>query len=119
MAEFKEKQTKSAEIIAKVNSGIIKIKQKDYLQESEEVLDSMETCKEQILNPDCVITYDPKQDFEYKFMDVGTLSCGSVFCLGECMIDRAIVARNQVQCLLIPRYWLFEKDQNMGNIWQK
>lgn len=52
-------------------------------------------------------------------MDVGNLSCGSVFGLGECMTDRAIVARNQVQCLLIPRYWLYEKDQNMGNIWQK
>lgn len=35
------------------------------------------------------------------------------------MQDRSIVARNQVQCMLIPRYWLFMKHQNTGNVWQR
>ncbi|XP_037027542.1 uncharacterized protein LOC119068165 [Bradysia coprophila] len=56
---------------------------------------------------------------EVKFVHVGTFSPGSVFGLGEEMIDRAIVARNVVQCLEIPRYLLFQKTQNLGNIWQR
>lgn len=52
-------------------------------------------------------------------MHVGTFSPGSVFGLGEEMIDRAIVARNSVQCLEIPRYLLYQKTQNLGNIWQR
>lgn len=52
-------------------------------------------------------------------MHVGTFSPGSVFGLGEEMIDRAIVARTAVQCLEIPRYLLFQKTQNVGNIWQR
>lgn len=54
------------------------------------------------------------------FVEIGEFSCGSIFGLGEHMDDRAIVAKHtQVQCLLIPRYWLFEKEQNAGNIWQR
>lgn len=49
---------------------------------------------------------------------MGRFSCGSVFGLGEEMKHRTIVATNYVQCLLIPRYWLFQKAQNSGNIWQ-
>lgn len=52
-------------------------------------------------------------------MEVGRFSCGSVFGLGEQMEERAIVARTTVQCMLIPRYWLFQKQQNLGNIWQR
>lgn len=29
------------------------------------------------------------------------------------------MARTTVQCLMIPRFWLLEKDQNPGNIWQR
>lgn len=50
---------------------------------------------------------------------LGIFSAGSVFGLGEEMVDRAIVARNAVQCLEIPRYFLFQKTQNLGNIWQR
>lgn len=35
------------------------------------------------------------------------------------MEDRSIVARGHVQCMLIPRYWLFMKHQNTGNVWQR
>uniref|UniRef100_A0A182XC37 Cyclic nucleotide-binding domain-containing protein n=1 Tax=Anopheles quadriannulatus TaxID=34691 RepID=A0A182XC37_ANOQN len=56
---------------------------------------------------------------EQRFIDVGTFSCGSVFGLGEPMPHRMVVARNRVQCLVIPRGWLFEKQQNVGNTWQR
>jgi hypothetical protein len=58
-------------------------------------------------------------DYDHRFIDVGTYSSGSVFGLGERIEHRTIVARNVVQCLLIPRYWLFQKPQNKGNIWQR
>lgn len=29
------------------------------------------------------------------------------------------MARTTVQCLMLPRYWLMERDQNPGNIWQR
>lgn len=35
------------------------------------------------------------------------------------MPHRMVVARNRVQCLVIPRGWLFEKQQNVGNTWQR
>lgn len=53
----------------------------------------------------------------HRFIDVGSLSCGSVFALGENMQHRTIVARNNVQCLLIPRHWILQKQQNPANIW--
>ncbi|XP_065090453.1 uncharacterized protein LOC135711513 [Ochlerotatus camptorhynchus] len=60
-----------------------------------------------------------EEQLEHHFLDVGSFSCGSVFGLGERMQDRSIVARSQVQCMLIPRYWLFMKHQNTGNVWQR
>ncbi|XP_035917972.1 uncharacterized protein LOC118515928 [Anopheles stephensi] len=56
---------------------------------------------------------------EYHFVDIATYSRGSVFGIGEHMVDRAVFARTHVQCLLIPRYWLLEKPQNRGNIWNR
>lgn len=54
------------------------------------------------------------------FVEVGKLSEGAVFGLGEEMIDRAIVAKSSgAQCLMIPRYWLLIKRQNHGNIWNR
>lgn len=54
------------------------------------------------------------------FLEIGTYSCGAVFGLGEPMDDRAIAAKNSgAQCLIVPRHWLFQKEQNMGNVWQR
>ncbi|XP_053667456.1 uncharacterized protein LOC128717801 [Anopheles marshallii] len=57
--------------------------------------------------------------YEHHFVDIATYSRGSVFGIGEHMVDRAVFARTHVQCLLIPRYWLLEKPQNRGNIWNR
>ncbi|XP_055852704.1 uncharacterized protein LOC129916637 [Episyrphus balteatus] len=56
---------------------------------------------------------------ESHFIDVGSLTYGGIFGLGEQLEHRVIMARTTVQCLLIPRFWLLEKDQNPGNIWQR
>uniref|UniRef100_A0A182IQE8 Cyclic nucleotide-binding domain-containing protein n=1 Tax=Anopheles atroparvus TaxID=41427 RepID=A0A182IQE8_ANOAO len=56
---------------------------------------------------------------EHRFIDVGTFSCGAAFGLGETMQHRMVVARTRVQCLAIPRDWLFERRQNVGNTWQR
>lgn len=54
------------------------------------------------------------------FCEIGEFSSGSIFGLGEHMDDRIIVAKHtEVQCLLIPHYWLLQKKQNAGNIWQR
>lgn len=53
------------------------------------------------------------------FVEIATLSAGSIFGLGETITDRAIVAKNVVQCLEIPRFWLLQRSQNVGNIWQR
>lgn len=54
------------------------------------------------------------------FVEIGEYSCGSMFGLGEHMEDRVIVAKHkEVQCLLIPHYFVFKKKQNAGNIWQR
>jgi len=52
-------------------------------------------------------------------VDVGSLSFGGIFGLGEKIIHRVIMARTVVQCLLLPRYWLMEEEQNPGHIWQR
>lgn len=63
-------------------------------------------------------TLDPQT--KRHFVEIGEYSCGSIFGLGEHMDDRVIVAKHKaVQCLLIPHYWLFQKKQNAGNIWQR
>ncbi|XP_050099244.1 uncharacterized protein LOC126579736 [Anopheles aquasalis] len=56
---------------------------------------------------------------EHHFFDLATYSRGSVFGIGEHMVDRLVFARSRVQCLLIPRYWLLEKQQNRGNVWHR
>lgn len=58
-------------------------------------------------------------DVKHQFVDVGTYNCGGVFGIGEEMDNRVVIARNVVQCLMIPRYWLFQKAQNIGNVWQR
>ncbi|XP_037828540.1 uncharacterized protein LOC119616274 isoform X2 [Lucilia sericata] len=61
----------------------------------------------------------PTGKIENHFIDVGSLTFGSIFGLGEKLEHRVIMARTTVQCLMIPRFWLLEKDQNPGNIWQR
>ncbi|XP_030566087.1 uncharacterized protein LOC115766334 [Drosophila novamexicana] len=56
---------------------------------------------------------------ETRFIDVGSLTYGGIFGLGEKMAHRVIMARTVVQCLLLPRYWLFEEEQNPGHIWKR
>ncbi|XP_054725388.1 uncharacterized protein LOC129235526 isoform X1 [Anastrepha obliqua] len=85
----------------------------DNLRSTEE-LPEMRTDKKQI---------SLKQGFptriENHFIDVGSITFGGVFSLGEKLEHRVIMARTTVQCLMLPRYWLLEKEQNPGNIWQR
>uniref|UniRef100_A0A1B0FQQ6 Cyclic nucleotide-binding domain-containing protein n=1 Tax=Glossina morsitans morsitans TaxID=37546 RepID=A0A1B0FQQ6_GLOMM len=60
-----------------------------------------------------------KSTLENHFIDVGSLTCGGIFGLGEKLEHRVIMARTTVQCLLMPRFWLLEKSQNPGNVWQR
>lgn len=62
---------------------------------------------------------DNGPEVKHQFVDVASLNCGGVFGIGEEMDNRIIVARNYVQCLLIPRTWLFQKSQNIGNVWPR
>lgn len=62
----------------------------------------------------------PQSNAKCYFVEVSTYSCGSVFSLGEEMEDRIILAKSKgLQCLTVPRYWLFEKNQNRNNVWQR
>lgn len=58
-------------------------------------------------------------EIETHFIEVGSLSYGGVFGLGEQLTHRCIMARTNVQCLQLPRFWLMEEDQNPGHIWQR
>lgn len=50
---------------------------------------------------------------------MGRINKGGVIGLGEDMEHRIIVAETKVQCLLLPRYWLFEHNQNPANMWHR
>lgn len=50
---------------------------------------------------------------------MGTISTGGIFGLGEAMEHRIVMAETKVQCLVLPRYWLFQDEQNPKNIWQR
>ncbi|XP_033167286.1 uncharacterized protein LOC117145664 isoform X1 [Drosophila mauritiana] len=56
---------------------------------------------------------------ESHFIDVGTITFGGIFGLGEKMENRVIMARSTVQCLILPRFFLLEKKQNPGNVWER
>lgn len=53
------------------------------------------------------------------FVSVGCYGKGAIFGLGEEHLDRIIIAKSEVQVLLVPRYWLFQKEQNLGNVWSR
>lgn len=57
--------------------------------------------------------------YENQFVNAGLFSYGGIFGLGERIEHRAIMSQTIVQCLLIPRFWLFEKPQNPGNMWNR
>lgn len=59
------------------------------------------------------------KNVKHQFIDVGTYTCGGVFGIFEEMDNRVIIAKSEVQCLMIPRHWLFQKAQNIGNVWQR
>ncbi|XP_068158367.1 uncharacterized protein [Drosophila tropicalis] len=59
----------------------------------------------------------PSQRTETHFIDVGSLTYGGIFGLGEKMEHRVIMSRTVVQCLLLPRFWLMEPQQNPGHVW--
>lgn len=61
----------------------------------------------------------PNENVINRMVEVGHYGISTVFGLGELMEDRQIIAKTSVECLLIPRYWLFQQEQNLGNIWQK
>lgn len=65
------------------------------------------------------IDVDKDENVMHKFIQVGTFSCGGVFGVGEDIENRVIIAKTSVQCLMIPRHWLFQKAQNIGNVWQR
>lgn len=61
-----------------------------------------------------------RNESKMHFIEIGTFSCGAVFGLGEPMQDRAITAKHSaVQCMILPRQWLFAREQNLGNVWQR
>lgn len=62
---------------------------------------------------------DEEAGVKYQFVDVGTFRVGGVFGICEDMENRIIIARTMVQCLCVPRQWLFQKAQNIGNVWQR
>jgi len=69
--------------------------------------------------PYIILSFQPSAATETHFVDVGSLTYGGIFGLGENITHRAIMARTVVQCLLLPRYWLMAEEQNPGHIWQR
>ncbi|XP_044254399.1 uncharacterized protein LOC123004931 [Tribolium madens] len=88
--------------------------------------------------PDCVILGGPRDQKSYVFfitegscrvieilnlpkkacfLNVCTLNRLSCFNIGEDLINRQIVSITQTECLLIPFYWLLERNE--ANIWNK
>lgn len=65
------------------------------------------------------IDIDHDENVKHQFIEVGSFSCGGVFGIGEDIENRVIIAKTTVQCLMIPRHWLFQKSQNIGNVWQR
>ncbi|XP_053970026.1 uncharacterized protein LOC128871896 [Anastrepha ludens] len=56
---------------------------------------------------------------ENHFIEVCRVSKGGIFGLGETMEHRIIMTETTVQCLVLPKYWLLEREQNPGNMWEK
>lgn len=65
------------------------------------------------------IVDDPVENTTSKFVRIGVLYRGAVFNLGEQSIGRFVVARSVVQGLLIPHFWIFQNEQDVGNVWEK
>ncbi|CAG4940976.1 unnamed protein product [Colias eurytheme] len=59
----------------------------------------------------------PPQNLKTYFMQVCQLNPGSSFGFGENMRDRRIVALTHVDCMLLPKIWLLQR--NTANIWTR
>ncbi|CAF4936202.1 unnamed protein product [Pieris macdunnoughi] len=59
----------------------------------------------------------PPQNLRTYFMQVCQLNPGSSFGFGENMRDRRIVALTPVDCMLLPKIWLLQR--NTANIWTR
>ncbi|CAH2092055.1 unnamed protein product [Euphydryas editha] len=59
----------------------------------------------------------PTQNLRTYFMQVCQLNVGSSFGFGENMRDRRIVALTPVNCMLLPKIWLLQR--NTANIWTR
>ncbi|XP_001355055.1 uncharacterized protein [Drosophila pseudoobscura] len=82
----------------------------------------LSTVKSQLLSSsrsDAAFLSSRRDTTRTHFIDVGSLTFGAIFGLGEKMEHRVIMARTVVQCLVLPRFWLLEEEQNPGNIWQR
>ncbi|KAH8285982.1 hypothetical protein KR054_000263 [Drosophila jambulina] len=86
---------------------------------SSEIFSATSRTIEEVHSFDSVPSAAPKDPIQTYFIDVGSLTYGSIFGLGEKMEHRVIMARTVVQCLLLPRYWLLKEEQNPGNIWNR
>ncbi|XP_017851175.1 uncharacterized protein LOC108605872 [Drosophila busckii] len=60
-----------------------------------------------------------KSQYVTHFIDIGSMAFGGLCGVGERTEHRVLMARTTVQCLLLPRYWLMEEEQNPGHIWQR
>lgn len=89
--------------------------------EVEQLLNSeVELTQNDVLPNTASITSDClRENIRNHFIDVGSVNFDGIFGLGEKFEHCVIMARTTVQCLMIPRFWLFEKNQNPGNIWQR
>ncbi|XP_064537076.1 uncharacterized protein LOC135427486 [Drosophila montana] len=100
----------------KVSRSVVRIETENSVgvnSESEDISSSGSSHAFRMEEPSLIIPT------ETRFIDVGSLTYGGIFGLGEKMSHRVIMARTVVQCLLLPRYWLFEEEQNPGHIWKR
>ncbi|XP_059610071.1 cyclic nucleotide-binding domain-containing protein 2-like [Phlebotomus argentipes] len=77
-----------------------------------------ESVIEEDFPPEEISPSNPASAFNY-FVVVGAFKTGAIFGLGEEMNHRSVVAKRLTECLLLPRYWLMQKEQNIGNIWSR
>lgn len=54
-----------------------------------------------------------------KYFLIGCFLPGSVFNLDEECTGRIITSKTTIQCLLIPKFWLYQKEQNTANKWNE
>ncbi|XP_034486169.1 uncharacterized protein LOC117790733 [Drosophila innubila] len=117
--EFKE--TSSSSIYSFNNIKKLSV-QESSLHSLIETEDSEESNESEIVKEKSVCRFAPTvidETYESHFIDVGSLTFGGIFGLGEKTHHRVIMARDTVQCLMLPRFFLLDPNLNPGNIWQR